>query len=286
MITKILYYILVLPISLLPYKILNLFSKVLFFIVIKFIRYRKDVVINNLKIAFPSKKCKEINLITKNFYIHLCNILLENIKMISASKSFFNKRVSFCNPELLNKYFDEKQTIIMVAGHFNNWEWIGQKISISAKQKWVSIYKPINNKIIDEILKKVRSRFGALNVSMNESLRYILKTKNITQIIGIIADQNPVINKTTTWIKFFNKEVPVFIGAEKIARKMGYPVIFCDIKNNGIGKYNVKFEELELNPKETKEGYITKLYIKRLEEQIKNNPAKWLWSHRRWKHKK
>ena len=146
MITKILYYILVIPISLLPYKFLNLISKGLYFIIYRIIRYRKDIVINNLKIAFPNKDRKEINLITKKFYIHLCNLLLECIKMITGSKSFFNKRVTFCNPELLNKYFDAKQTVIMVAGHFNNWEWIGQKISISAKQKWVSIYKPINNK--------------------------------------------------------------------------------------------------------------------------------------------
>lgn len=286
MTTKILYYTLVLPFSLLPYPFLNLVSKGLYLIVYKIMGYRKVIAISNLRKAFPNKKQKEIENILSDFYLHLCYLIVEIVKMITASKSFINHRVSFSNIELLNNYNDKKQTIILVAGHFNNWEWVGQKISISAKQKWVSIYKPMSNKVINIFLKKARSKFGAVNISMNESMRYILKTKDTTQIIGIIADQNPVVNKTTEWVKFFGREVPIFMGAEKIARKMNYPVVFCDVQKIGIGKYNINFEELEAKPKSTAVGKITKRYINRLERQIENNPSKWLWTHRRWKHKR
>ena len=170
MTTKILYYILVLPISLLPYPVLTLVSKILYLIIYKSIGYRKDIIVANLKKAFTNKSGQEIQSIVRNFYIHLSSLIVEVIKMTTASKSFINQRVSISNIELLNNYDASKQTIILVAGHFNNWEWAGQKISISAKQKWVSIYKPINNKTIDTLLRKVRSKFGAVNISMNESM--------------------------------------------------------------------------------------------------------------------
>ena len=286
MITKILYYILVLPISLLPYPILQLISRIIYLIIYKIIGYRRDVVIYNLKNVFPNQDKQEINKMVSEFYFHLSNLIIEIIRMITASKSFINKRVVFKNIELLNQYADKKQTILLVFGHFNNWEWVGQKLSISAQQKSVGIYKPLTNKIFDDLLKKARTKFGAIAVSMQESMRYILKTKKETQIIGVIADQNPVINNTTKWITFFDEEVPVFMGAERIAKKMDYPVIFCDMQKIKNGKYTVNFEELEINPTSTNEGEITKCYIRRLEKQIKENPSQWLWSHRRWKHKR
>ena len=285
MITKILYYILVLPISLLPLPILYLFSDI-FCLIIKIIGYRKEVVFSNLKNSFPEKPEKEIMQISNNFFKHFFHLIIEIIKMISASRSLFNNRVIITNTELINNYAEKNQTIILVFGHFNNWEWVGQKLSISAKQKVVGIYKALNNKKFDNHLKKARTKFGAIAVSMEESMRYIIKTKSETQIIGIIADQNPVVNSTTKWHSFFGREVPVFIGAEKIAKNMDYPVVFCDMQKIGSGKYTITFENLEVNPKSTNEGEITKRYFERLEKQIKANPSQWLWSHKRWKHKK
>lgn len=286
MITKILYYILVLPISLLPLPILYLFSDILYLIIYKCIGYRKAVVFTNLKKSFPEKSEKEIIQIKTDFFKHFFDLIVEIIKMISAGKSFLNKRVTITNAELINNYAEKKQTIILVFGHFNNWEWVGQKLSISAKQKVVGIYKPLNNTSFDSLLKKARTKFGAIAVSMEESMRYILNTKTETQIIGIIADQNPVVNPTTKWHPFFGREVPVFMGAEKIAKKMDYPLVFCDMQKIGSGEYTITFEHLVENPKETLEGEITKRYFERLEKQISQIPSQWLWSHKRWKHKR
>ena len=285
MITKILYYILVLPISFLPYHVLLLISEIIYLIIYKVIGYRKNIVFNNLKNSFPKKTNQELEQIMSDFYHHLCDLIIETIKMLNASKSFINERVNITNTELINKYLEKKKTVILVAGHFNNWEWVGQKLSISTKQNSVVIYKTLNNTYFDKLIKKVRTKFGAIAVSMNESMRYIIETKNRTQIICLIADQNPVVNISTRWYSFFGREVPVFMGAEKIAIKMNYPVIFCNMQKIGRGQYTIKFEELEPNPKSTVEGEITKRYLERLEKQIKENPNQWLWSHRRWKHK-
>jgi len=244
------------------------------------------VVFSNLANSFPEKTENEIIKNSNDFFKHFSEIITEIIKMISANKLLFNNRIVVKNLELIDNYADQNQTIILVCGHFNNWEWAGQILSISAKQKVVSIYKPLNNKKLDNFLKKIRTKFGAIAVSMEESMRYILKTKTETQVICIIADQNPVVNSNTKWNSFFGREVPVFMGVEKIAKNMNYPVIFCDMQKNEKGKYTITFENLELNPKNTDEGEITKTYFARLEKQIKENPGQWLWSHKRWKHTK
>ena len=286
MITMILYYIIILPISLLPHPALHLISKAIYFISYEIIGYRKKIVTSNIKNAFPNKNEKELKEIIINFYHHFADIIMEITKTLSANKNFLNKRVLLNNKQLIDNYADQNQTIILVCGHFNNWEWAGQKLSISAKQKVVSIYKSLNNKKINRIIKRARTKFGARAISMEESMRHIIETKKETKIICIISDQNPVVKSNTRWYSFFKREVPVFMGTEKIAKKMNYPVVFCDMQKTKKGKYTITFEDLARNPKETNDGDITKIYFERLEKQIKENPSQWLWSHNRWKHTK
>jgi len=240
----------------------------------------------NLSISFPNRSAKELSVISKKFFKHFFNIIVEVIKMISASKSFINDKVILQNQELIDGYAEKKQTIILVFGHYNNWELVGQKLSICAKQQVVGIYKPLANKTFDKLLKTARTKFGAIAVSMEKSMRYILKTKHECQIIGLIADQNPLVNASTYWLPFFGKMVPVFMGIEKIAKKMNYPVVFCDMQKLGNGKYTISFEVLEEYPIQTDNTQITKHYFERLEEQIRKQPSHYLWTHKRWKHKK
>ena len=272
--------------SYLPLFVLKFSSWILYLINHIFIQYRKDIVKSNLSIAFPNKSSKQISKITDLFFKHFFDIIVEVIKMISASKVFINNKVTFHNQELLDSYAEKNQTILLVFGHFNNWEWVGQKLSISVTQDVVGIYKPLTNNNFDRLLKIARTKFGAKAVNMEESMRYIIKNQEKCQIIGFVADQNPVVNTSTYWLSFFGKEVPVFMGIEKIAKKMDYPVIFCDMQKEAFGRYSVKFEVLIEDSKETKEGVITKRYFQRLEEQIKTEPSNYLWSHRRWKHKR
>ena len=285
MMTKILYYIFILPLSILPLNILYFFANTIHNIS-KGFSYRKEIVLSNLRQAFTKKTQQEIIKISDDFFKHLLYVILEIIKMFSAKKNLFENSIKITNPEIIHNYQKQKQTIILVCGHFNNWEWAGQKLAITSKQQVVSIYKPLNNKKFDNLFKKVRTKFGAIAISMEESIRYILNTKKTTKIICIIADQNPVISSTTKWHTFFGREVPVFMGIEKIAKKMSYPVLFCNMQKIDNGKYTITFENLENNPKNTNEGEITKHYFSRLEKQIKENPSQWLWSHNRWKHKK
>ena len=272
--------------SYLPFIILKVIAFKLYIINMLIFRYRYQVVLENLLLVFPSKPINELYVIRNQFFRGFFNIIIEIIKMISASKSFINHRVTITNKELIDQYINNHQSIVLIGGHYNNWEWIGQKLAISTNQKVVVIFKSLNNKFFNGLLKKVREKFGVIAISMEESMRYIIKSNNDCKIIGVVADQNPVVNSKTEWTLFFNREVPVFMGIEKIAKKMNYPVVFCDMQKNKNGHYYITFELLESNPRNTKDGEITKRYFNRLEKQIIEEPSAWLWSHRRWKHKR
>jgi len=271
--------------SLLPISTLRLISISTYFINKYFFKYRFNVVIQNLKIAFPNKNITEIKIIRDNFFKYFFNTIFEIIKSTNISTRFIDQNVKINNPEILNTYLKENRSVILLSGHYNNWEWLGAKISTFYDPQFVAIYKKLNNKIFDNFIRNYRKKFGGEIVNMEDSYRYFIKNKNEQKIIGIIADQNPVINDKTKWISFFNKKVPVFFGAENLAKKLNCPVLFCNMQfKNNI--YNISFEVLTDNPSGNSVGEITTKYFKLLEKQINLQPERWLWSHRRWRHTK
>jgi KDO2-lipid IV(A) lauroyltransferase len=205
--------------------------------------------------------------------------------MGSVNQEFYQRRIKVINPEVLENYRLQNKSIILMMGHHNNWEWASQIISIVAKQDFIGIYKKLSNKFFDKLMIKVRGRFGVILVEIEDSIQYIFNNKDC-KIIGLASDQNPVVNSKTYWTKFFKQDVPYILGAEKIARKMDYAVLFCNMTKESNGYYNIKFEVIKENPQNSKDGEITNKFIKRLEEKIIEEPNSYLWSHNRWKHKK
>lgn len=278
---KFLYTILYL-VSLINLSLLNLFAK--FLSNFSFL-YRKGIVQNNITNAFPKSSDKQINVIVKKFYFYFFRMFFETIKMISADKSFYNKRIKFTNPELLEKYKKENKSVILMLGHHNNWEWSGHIISLLSKQQFICVYKKFSSKFFNNLMIKLRSKFGIKLVEMNDIIRFLYNDKSC-KIIGLISDQNPNINTTKHWTSFFNQTVPVIDGGDKIARKMNYPVLYVNMTMIKSGYYNLTLEVLEENPSITQYGEIADKFIKRLEKKIIEEPNSYLWSHNRWKHKK
>ena len=268
-------------ISLIPLSLYNLLSYLINFIFF----YRKKIVLNNIKLAFPSKSNLEIKNIYKGFRLYFINLICEIIKMFSSNISFYKKRINIQNISLINDYYNKNQSVIIIGGHYNNWEWAGPILSEIGKHHFVSVYKALSNTFFNKLMIKIRSRYNIDVVEMNDLVKYIFGNKKC-KIIALISDQNPTVNEKTKWISFFNHQVPVADGPEKIAKKFNYPVLFCDIQKVSNGYYNISFEILEDNPQESKDGDITKKFFKRLEKQINDDPNNYLWSHNRWKHKK
>ena len=206
------------------------------------------------------------------------------IKMFYISKNSIRKRVQFKNKALIQHYYSEGKDVILVLGHYGNWEWGLLATSLVSDHEMVGIYKPLSSSFWNQQIKKQRSKFGATLVSMKESVRYLLKQSNQPKLIGMIGDQTPTKNEVDYWTTFLNQETAVFSGTEKLAKKLNCPVVFVHIDKIKNGYYEMSFELITENPQAHPEGEITNLHTQKLEEKIKEKPELWLWSHRRWKH--
>ncbi len=279
---KILFYCL----SLLKLWCLYFISDFLYLVIYQLIGYRTKVVRENLRNSFPEKSEIELISIEKKFYHHFFDLIIESIKSISITENQMRKRLVFKNVEMFNKYFDQNKSVVLTVSHYGNWEWGILGVSLAAKQKMMGVYKIINDSFFNNLMNTTRGRFGADLVEMKDSLRHIISTKDECKIIGLLADQSPVKNESNYWTTFLNQESSVYLGPEKIATKMNYPVLFCKIQKVKRGRYEFYLEELCTNPEKTTKGEITSLYLRKSEQTINKNPEFWLWTHRRWKHKK
>jgi KDO2-lipid IV(A) lauroyltransferase len=286
-----LYYIFVLPFlyffSILPFWILYGIADVFYVLMYYVIGYRKKVVYENLKNSFPEKSHKELKKIERKFFRYLCDLFLETLKTLTISRNTAVRHCDF-SPEardLFNKLYEEKRSFIIVMGHFGNWEWAGNTFSILQKQQMYVIYHPLTNKQFDKLMYNMRTRFGNKLYAMKDTMREMIKNRNEVNVTAFIADQTPS-PEGAYWTTFLHQDTPVFWGTEKIAQKLNFPVVYVTVWRPKRGYYLTNAEMLVENPKDTKEGEISELHTRKLERDIIAQPEIWLWSHRRWKHKR
>lgn len=270
--------------SYLPLNVLYILSDGLFIVLFHITKYRRAVVAENLKNAFPEKDITERNQITIQYYRYLCDLIIESVKMISISKAEAMERFKFVNPELLQEYFDQNKSILAAAGHYGNWE-MASNVGLTTDKKTLVVYKPLTNQIFERFLKKVRSRFNAKMIPMKTSFREILSYRKEPTISILISDQTPVRSDAHCFTTFLNQPTAVFLGIEKLAKSYNYPVVFCDVKVVKRGHYTCEFVPLIEEPKLTAEHEITQAHVKYLEKMIQKEPQYWIWSHKRWKFK-
>jgi KDO2-lipid IV(A) lauroyltransferase len=274
-------------VSMLPYAMLYFFSDILFILLFHGLKYRRKVVASNLANSFPLKSVKERLDIEKRFYRHLCDLMVEFFKTLTMSKADAVRRchIGPDSVNLLNGFYSNKKNLVLVMGHYGNWEWGGLSISLQVKHPLFFIYKPLSNTNFDGLMFNMRSRFGAKLIAMNFAFREMVKYKDSMNATAFIADQTAA-PETAYWTTFLNQDTPVFTGTEKIARKMNYPVVFINIQKIKRGYYELTAEVLSEEPAKTPDGALSEIHTKRLEQEILFKPEFWLWSHRRWKHKK
>jgi KDO2-lipid IV(A) lauroyltransferase len=273
--------------SYLPLPILYLFSDFVYFIIYHIIGYRKKVVLTNMTNSFPEKSKEEILTIRKEFFHHFCDSFVETIKLWSISEKEIKKRCHFKNPDLFDIYAEKGQSIVAVLGHYGNWEWM-TSFSAWKNYNFLPIYKPLHNKVFDKMYIEIREHFGAKTLAKNDTLRTMLsyKRKNEFTITAFIGDQTPKRDNIHYWTQFLNQETPILQGTERIAKKLNQAVIYVYMKKVKRGYYEIEFLPLFDDPKNTQENEITEKHTRILEEIINRDPAYWLWSHKRWKHKR
>ena len=287
---QLLIYILVYPflwiMSILPTRVLYGFSNFLFFVVYYLFNYRKKVVRENLHLCFPDKSLHEIKSIEKKFFRHLCDMFVESIRSISISEAEIRKRYKFTNIEEVNKIEEANKSIMLMCAHYASWEWI------FIIQKYVTtdgyaIYKKIENKYFDQLIRKIRAKYNTNLITNKETFTSMREHKKLGKkgIYGFLSDQSPKLKSAYHWKEFMNIKVPVHTGAEKLAKELDLAIVFFKTKKVKRGYYETTFKTVTLNPNEFENYQITDLFINYLEDMIHEEPAYYLWTHKRWKHR-
>lgn len=271
----------------LPFKCLYILSDFIAFLLRDVFKYRRKIIIDNLKNSFPEKSDIEINRIAKKYYTHLSDTFVETIKLIHLSNKEIQKRCKYNNTELVDKYLKESKSIVAVIGHYGNWEYMSG-FPLFTKYKVLTLYKPLSDKRFNLFYINLRSKFGVQPVSMKESYKRLVEyqKQNIPTITAFISDQTPHRGEIEYWTKFLNQDTAVFLGPEKIAKKLDFVVLYFGMRKVKRGFYEMDISLVNDNPKLSEKYEITNQHVKMLEETIKLQPEYWLWSHRRWKTKK
>ena len=274
-------------IALLPFWLLYLKSDFLSFVLFYLVKYRKKVVFENLRNSCPGKSEQEINLIARKYYRNLGDLILEIIKLRSLSKDQLMKRVKVNNAELLHDLYSKQKSAMLIMGHCGNWEWASTVITFHTKHTCFGMAKPLSDPFFEKYMMQLRTKFNPdAIVHFKRFFRMMVENRNNVSAYLMAGDQTPTKSEINYWTTFLNQETAMFLGAEKIAKALDLPIIYMDTQRTGRMRYEITLSLITDKPKETAEFEITEKHVRLLENAIRLHPENWLWSHRRWKHKR
>jgi KDO2-lipid IV(A) lauroyltransferase len=277
-------YIFVYLFSLLPWRLLYFISDIIALLLQHVIKYRVAIVQQNLAIAFPQKTVKERQQIANEFYQQFTDSFIETFKLISISDINFDKRFT-SNVEVLNKLHTTGQSVQIMAGHFFNWEFANWGASKYGKYPFIGVYMPLSNPYFNKIILKLRMRFGSIMIpATNFKTQFHKYATQGNYAMALAADQNPGNPLSAYWVPFFGRLTPFVKGPEKGALLNNTAQVFVHFYRVKRGYYHSEYEVMTTSPNYFKDGQLTALFVKILEEKIKAKPANYLWTHRRWRY--
>ncbi|GGG41334.1 lipid A biosynthesis protein [Dokdonia pacifica] len=270
--------------SKLPFKVLYFISDMVYILIYHIIGYRKKTVRYNLITAFPEKSSQELKQIEKKFYHHLCDLFIEMIKTLSIKKEQLTARMTYTNIEVVQGYEAQGKSGIVILGHYASYEW-SFAIQLYMKNTGHGIYKKIKNAHFDGLVRRIRGRWNTELIANKFAAKRMKKNQELgmTSMYGFVADQSPRLGKSHYWTSFLGHELPFFTGVERISKELDLPIVFLKVKKTKRGHYEGTFIELAKNPKEFPDYKITDAFAKTLEDQIREAPQYYLWTHKRFK---
>ncbi|XOV67950.1 MAG: lysophospholipid acyltransferase family protein [Fluviicola sp.] len=280
---KIGYYIFILPLSYLPLPVLYIFTDFFYLILITLVPYRKKVILGNIHRSFPELSANEHKKLVRKFYHHFTDILAEGVKNLTISEKELRRRFKVKNPELMHQLYVEKRNVLLVSGHFNNWEWLITSQNFLFPHQAYGIGMPLSSQFWHKKVTSRRERFGMRVVHAKNYREKLSENPDELKAVLVLSDQSPGNSLKSYWMNFLNQQTAVLFGAEMMANELDYAVVFFATRKMKRGHYEMELKLLTNDPRSTKWGEITEGHTKALEKEIKNNPAQWLWSHKRWK---
>jgi len=278
--------------ALLPLPLLYILSDLIYLIGYHLIGYRKKVVFDNLRNSFPDKSEDEIKAIAKEFYKTFCEYLVETVKLIHSNETFTRKMISFSNTELIDDLYKQGRGIMMLQGHFFNWELALMMGQENGKYRRYVVYQKLTSDLAERMIYRLRGRYGTNLLAMYQTVDTITQNEsseasdNIPSMYQFGADQSPMQHKIEYWSTFMHQDAAIFLAPERLSKEYNLAAVYLDLQKVSRGKYNINYSLITDDPKSTDDKFITEAYVKCLEEAIDKNPSNWLWSHKRWKNKK
>jgi KDO2-lipid IV(A) lauroyltransferase len=286
-------YALLFLLALLPLWALYVLSDVIRFFVYHVGHYQLETVRRNLKNSFPEKSGEELKTIERQYYRQLCDNIVESVKLLHVSDRTMRRHVDVRGGELIEQAADDHRPVFMLLGHMGNWEWV-QEVSkrVSRPSVQGEIYHPLRSPLAERIMRAVRSRYHTMLIPQKEAVRTIIgmKQQHDSYLIGFIADQRPRRMSLTHWMDFLNQDTPYMVGAEGIGRRVNAKYVYLHVAKPRRGHYVMTLTDMVLPASADSCGRdehpYTELYMRMLEQNIREYPAQWLWSHKRWKHQR
>ena len=288
--SKILYWLVYIGmwlIASLPFRALYILSDFLRIIMQYIVHYRRGVIRLNLRNSFPEKTDKELKDIENKYYKYICDYMLEDVKMLRMSSEDLLQRMKYIKLDESLDMVDKYGGVICLIPHYANFEWLtGLGFMMKNGDLAVQVYKPLHNKHLDELFKKIRTRFGSVNIAKHSTARELIRLHRSDKkmIVGLITDQSPNMSEAHHWTTFLNQDTVFMDGAERLSRMMNFPAVYCSLHKTRRGYCEVSFDLITEFPKETAEGEITEQFARLVEDTIRKKPEYWFWSHKRWKH--
>ena len=272
-------------ISLLPLRVLYAISDFLVYpLLYHLLGYRKKVVRKNMRRVYPNRTDKELHIIEKKFYHYLSDLFMETIKGFSITYKELSERVTFSDPDGFERVYRENPGVVITLGHVGNYEWLAQYFPRYMGVVMGVPYRKFTNPYFDRVFRSSRERGGATLFHTKMTGEFIRSQKE-KYLLVLANDQSAPADKSY-WVKFLNQDTSFFEGTEKMARQLKFPVFFAKISATGRGKYAITFRLITEDPDQEPLGEILARHARFLEENIHEAPEYWLWSHKRWKHKK
>jgi len=272
--------------SRLPLSVLYVLTDCLYVLVYHVWRFRRKLSLSNLRNSFPDKSTAELELIARQAYHNACDMIAEVLKGAVIGEQELRERVRFVNADALTRFTRAGQTVILLASHHCNWEWLLLAGCLEPGVRVDAVYKPLRVATMDRFFLDMRSRFGGKPISVKDFLSAGLRRRGAARVLALAVDQTPPWNEEKRWMRFLNQDTAFFAGADRIARIMRAPVFFAGMWRVRRGYYEARLQLLAEPPYSGADPDIIERYARAAEAHIAQHPADWLWMYRKWKYKK
>lgn len=271
-------------VSRLPLRVLYFFSDLMFVLLYRLLGYRREVVGDNLRRSFPELDEAGIRHIEIGFYQHFCDLLVESLKMLTMGEAELSHRLKLVNPELVEQYHAQGKSIILLSGHYANWEWFGY-LPKALPHLVTAFYQPLSNPVFDQLTKQARENHGVVAIKSTQAYRALAQyaQEGVLTFSLVLGDQSPPRDSAKHWTTFLHQPTAFLTGADRIAKKLNQVVMFPRLSKTSRGHYALEFVVIEEKPTTAEPGQIIERYARVLEANIQDDPSLWLWTHRRWK---